>query len=494
MSNPPKSTPNPSNVTVPTSPSEEAKELKEIVIVGKQKRKEEENISGLLNPNTIITLSQIKPPKTFGSQEKEQAKQLLLFSVTQSRLAKLLKEKASLIKEKIELEAQHQIYVNVTLFNKKTPKKQIVNGEVKELEPELTEEEYQQALIVENGGEITVVEDGVTTVKQYPGNYTSAKKILDEKIAENQKQIDDFLKDPFKKQKDKIKELKAKLKERKQRTKEEKKKARKARFKTILAAAKAAGKALSPVIMITLSNQIAEIISQNDTINKLVNETNQIIEEANLSQNLSKLQAAKVKRDSTIKIIDDNIKKLDKINKEIQRIFSIINVFSVVISIISSIPIPTSVPPGVGIPVSLIMKFFKILDKATRVVNILGAYIPSIILTLNKAIQILNDYRNKLLNINGEIDKASVNSSIPQSFVTPPQSSTEEFSKYKGFKFALKEEEDPRFVVRGYKRKYAIAINTNGIEVLKSEYSFTLDPNDLIDQLKLIIDQQNLQG
>ena len=31
-------------------------------------------------------------------------------------------------------------------------------------------------------------------------------------------------------------------------------------------------------------------------------------------------------------------------------------------------------------------------------------------------------------------------------------------------------------------------------EVIKSDYSFTLDPNDLVDQLKLIIDQQNLQG
>ena len=31
-------------------------------------------------------------------------------------------------------------------------------------------------------------------------------------------------------------------------------------------------------------------------------------------------------------------------------------------------------------------------------------------------------------------------------------------------------------------------------ESLKSEFSFTLDPNDLVDQLKLVIDQRNLQG
>jgi hypothetical protein len=66
---------------------------------------------------------------------------------------------------------------------------------------------------------------------------------------------------------------------------------------------------------------------------------------------------------------------------------------------------------------------------------------------------------------------------------------------YKGFKFQIKEEQDPRFTVRGtIKRRYAVAINRQGVEVLKSEYSFTLDPNDLVDQLKLVIDRQKLQG
>jgi hypothetical protein len=43
-----------------------------------------------------------------------------------------------------------------------------------------------------------------------------------------------------------------------------------------------------------------------------------------------------------------------------------------------------------------------------------------------------------------------------------------------------------------YKRHYAVAIDKWDVEVLKSELSFTLDPNDLIDQLKLVIDSQGL--
>ena len=63
-----------------------------------------------------------------------------------------------------------------------------------------------------------------------------------------------------------------------------------------------------------------------------------------------------------------------------------------------------------------------------------------------------------------------------------------------GFKFVIKEENDPKFVVRGNKRHYAVAINTREVEQVKSDLSFTLDPQQLVNQLKFIIDQQNLQG
>ena len=85
----------------------------------------------------------------------------------------------------------------------------------------------------------------------------------------------------------------------------------------------------------------------------------------------------------------------------------------------------------------------------------------------------------------------------PQSLSSTPQvpSLSNQANLYRGFKFQVKEEQDPRFTVRGtIKRRYAVAVDRQGVEVLKSEYSFTLDPNDLVDQLKLIIDRQKLQG
>ena len=51
-----------------------------------------------------------------------------------------------------------------------------------------------------------------------------------------------------------------------------------------------------------------------------------------------------------------------------------------------------------------------------------------------------------------------------------------------------------KIVAGKLKRQFAVAIDRDGVEVLQSDYSFTLDPNDLIEQLKLIIDQRNLQA
>jgi len=442
------------------------------------------NISSLVSSDTLNTLSKSSTPQTFGDQLLKIAAQQVLAAASKSKLAQLTKQKATLIQEGVQLDIQHQATL-LKLEQAKTPKKQIVNGKETDIPAEITEEEYQAALIIENGGTLP-------NGQQIKGNYPTAKENLQKRKDENQKQIDDIIKDPFKAQKDQLKKLKSKLNNREKKTKAERKEARKKKVKAVLNGAKAA-KSLVPVVTLFLVNKIAEIIAQNDKIGQLVDDTNAIIEEANLSNDPIKLQNAKLARDNAIRIITDNENKIRKINGDIQRISTYINIFTTIINIISAIPIPTAVPPGIGIPVNLIIRFVKILDRANRIVISLSAYLPTVLLSLEKAIQILNDYKSQLLNINGEIDNAATTSGYSNFFLTDP-TGTNEFPEYKGFKFAIKEEENPKFVVRGFKRRYAVAINKRGVEALKSEYSFTLDPNDLIDQLKLIIDQRNLSA
>ena len=65
---------------------------------------------------------------------------------------------------------------------------------------------------------------------------------------------------------------------------------------------------------------------------------------------------------------------------------------------------------------------------------------------------------------------------------------------YNGFRFAIKTDQDPKTVIGNYNRHYAVAINSSDTEVLRSEYSYTLYENVLVEELKLIIDKENLQA
>jgi len=427
------------------------------------------DISSLANPQTLNNLKQSQNPKAFGDQLKNQLAQQTIQALSESTLAKLIKEKTSLIQEEISLDVNHQLTLQ-KLKQENTPSKKVVNEQTVDIPPQLSDEEYQKAVATE---EI---------------NYETEKEIIKKKKEKNQEDLDKFLKDPFKKQKDELKKRQENRKKAQSRNQSERNKARKEKANAIL---KNARKSLVPIITLLISNKIAELISQNRKIKKLVDDTNAIIIDANTSGDPVKLNNAKIARDNAIKIINDNEAKITKIRDQINRISTYITIFNLIITIISAIPIPTSVPPGIGIPVNLIISFVKILDKANRILLTLSALIPILISSLNRAIIILQDLKAQLLNINGQLDIALL-SDEPGTSDLSNNTNLDNGSfptGYKGFKFALK---DGKLAVRGFKQRYAVAIDTNNVEVLKSELSFTLDPNDLIDQLKIIIDREKL--
>ena len=421
------------------------------------------DVSALVSPDVVANLKASQQPQSFGDQLAAAAVAAGTNAALNSTIGRLYKQKADLIKEGIQLDINHQKKL-LQLEKLHTPAKQVVNGQAVDIPPQLNDEEYEAA------------------VKAEDINYAAAKENLKKRKEENQKNIDDYLADPFAKQKEKRKKRKEARAKAKQRTKAEKQAARKQRRKAVLQNAK---KTLVPILTLLLTNKIAEVISQNDKIQQLVDEANVIITAANESNNPSQLENAKVVRDNAIKVIQSNEDKIIKINDQIQRITIYITIFSTVFSILSSIPIPTSVPPGIGIPVNVITKIIILLEKANKIVLALSALLPTVLVSLEKAIQILEELKAQLLPVNGELE--SKLPPVPVRFGT-------DYPPYKGFKFALREENNPKFVVQGNKRHYAVAINKQNIEQLKSDLSFTLDPNDLIEQLKLVIDQQNLQG
>ncbi len=62
---------------------------------------------------------------------------------------------------------------------------------------------------------------------------------------------------------------------------------------------------------------------------------------------------------------------------------------------------------------------------------------------------------------------------------------------YKGFTFEIKNDTSQNFQ---YPKRYAIARNVQGIQVLRSESSFASNPSILIEELKFVIDRDNLRA
>lgn len=428
------------------------------------------NVSSLISPDILKNLSVSKIPKTFGDQLSNKSNFNVLESTFNSPISGLLYEQERLIFEGIQLEIEHKnTLLKLKLLN--TPAQKVVNGQVVEIPPKLSNEEYE------------------LSVKNENINYEIAKKNIQEKKKKNNEDIKKFFKDPFQQLKSLKKKREEKRKAEKSKNRANRKKANKDKIKSTL---KGSVKSLVPVIVVTLENILAKIIANSNNIKKLVDDTNIIIEEANTSNDILKLENAKLLRDNAIRIIQNNENLILKINENIKKISITINIFSIVVEIISSLPIPTSVPPGIGIPVSAIMQLVKILNKANQILLTLNAYLPIITTTLDKAVNILEDYKSQLLPINGYLDQQSIDKSENNSLISNPNQFGTITQTYKGFKFAIREENNPKLTVRGNKRHYAVAIDTNNVEVLKSESSFTLDPEDLINTLILIIDKEKL--
>ena len=433
--------------------------------------KKSKDVSSLVSPNILGNLNNSQSPKAFGDQLNNPLTSNILETSSNSPIGKLLKEKEELISEGILLEVEHQTAL-LKLKQLNTPSKKIVNGQTVDVPPKLSDEEYEISLKNENI------------------NYETSKKNIQDRKKKNDEDIKIFFKDPFQSLKELKEKRKEKRKKEKTKNKASRKKASKDKIKAIL---KNTSKSLVPVIIVTLENILAKIIANNNVIKKLVDDTNIIIEEANISNNVEKLNNAKLHRDNAIKIIQKNEDLIIKINENIKRISITINIFSIIVEIISALPIPTSVPPGIGIPVSAIMQLVKILNKANQILKTLNAYLPIITTTLDKAIAILEDYKSQLLPINGYLEQTSTNGENgTSSLINNPDQFGTITQTYKGFKFAIREENNPKLTVRGNKRHYAVAIDTNNVEVLKSESSFTLDPEDLLETLKIIIDRNNL--
>ena len=420
------------------------------------------NIGSVISPDVLKTISSAAVIKTFGDQLINKAKEKII-SAALGKKQELIDQIKEIVVLKIKVHSDHGT--------------ELKRLEILLKEKQITQEQYDKAVAKEN--------------EAYQNKLEDLEK-LNLKLKEDLAKI---IADPLAKIKDLKNKRKLRRAKRKARNKAERAKARRTLIKKL---AINAAKTLAPIIALQLANKFASVLSQRAQLEKLVDQVNAYIEQANTPETII---IATNLRNNAVTLINNSINKLTNLEKTIAQISLYITIFTAVVAILSAIPIPTAVPPGIGIPVNVITRIVKSLEKAAKLIASLSVITVIAITILESEVSKLNDLIERLKAVNQLLDsKSAINlneqqlADLSNAFLPAGN----DFEIYKGFKFAIKEEQalgvQQAIVVKGNKRRYAVAINRDGTEVLKSDYSFTLDPNDLIDQLKLIIDQRNLQG
>ena len=420
------------------------------------------NISSVISPDVLKNISNAAAIKTFGDQLINKAKDKII-SVVEGKIGELEKKIEDIIKKTVTLGIDHST--------------ELKRLEVLHKNKQLTDEQYNEAVATENAA------------------YDLAIKNFEDEKIKLKEDLVKIISDPYKKLKAERLKRKNRVKQKRNKNKAERAKARR---NLAIKVAKNAAKTLAPIIALQLTNQLIAVISQREKLETLVNQVNDYITSANTPETI---QIAINLRNNTITLINNSINKLQNIKKVTEQITLYITIFSLIVAILSAIPIPVAVPPGIGIPFNLITKIVKTLEKANKLIASLSVVLAICTVLLENEISKLNELILKLKEISQALDQSALSNLNDQELsdlTSSLLSNIDQFGEYKGFKFKIKEEQtlgaQQAIVVKGIKRHYAVAINRDGVEQLKSEYSFTLDPNDLVEQLKLVIDQKNLQG
>ena len=412
------------------------------------------DISHLIPEGINTTISSINKPISFGDQILTSVSK----TITKSALGAsdlLKKDIENVIKQKISLDYTHQ--------------QTLLSLDKKHKDKVLTDDEYTLFTSNEN----ISYEKNLQTLQNQQDDLNKRLLII--------------VKDPYKTNKDKSNKLSNDLKSRKNNSLKNKNIAKTSSSKAL---SQFSGKTIVPVLTFTLSQVLLRLVDQIGKLQSLVKQTNITIINANTSNDPILLNQARILRDNALKNINDAESNVLNITNQLSRLSAYVNIFNTIISIILAIPI---LPGGLVVPVGIINNLQKILQNATKIVSGLNVILSIFPLVLSNNINTLETLKTQLLIINGSIESSTVSNNLTNA-LNSVLSQSNNFGTYKGFTFQIKEEQNPAFIVEGNKRHYAVAVNSQGVGTIVSEYSFTQDPQILVDQLKLQIDSSGVSS
>ena len=421
------------------------------------------NISSLVNTNILNTLSKSNSPKSFGDQISNINNKTINSSLGKKQ--QLQHELSKLIQKEVDQKIKYgeDLSILYKQYNPSPPTKPTLTFEQYELEKIDVKIEY---------------DDNISTI-QIQKNDINLK-------------LQDISKDEYKNIKNNTKRREIRTKRKIERAKNKENKEKKVLSIKVL---QNQSKTIASLVSLQSAKLLFDILSNNKRLQELIDNTNDIIEAATTQEAINN---ARVIRNSTLAILNNNERKLASLSKivnNINRIIIILNISLTAIIILFTIPKPFGLGPSMPTPIA---NKVKKLQDLVIALNILTSILKGI---LDSKLNDLNDLKLQLKQLNDILDNTLINNLSDeqlQAFINEQRNLQSKFAEYRGFRLEIREEEtlgaQQAVVVKDtIKRKYAVALDRDGVVILKSDFSFTLDPIDLIDQLKIIIDQRNLQ-
>jgi|688.fasta_scaffold108476_4 hypothetical protein len=241
-----------------------------------------------------------------------------------------------------------------------------------------------------------------------------------------------------------------------------------------------------------LSNQVNKLSQTVSKLNELVDKTNNIIRNATTKADLEK---AKIARDAALVSLKSAEDQVNNFNRTLRSISTTLTILSLTVSVLTAIPYtPYQISP-IGI------KTTRTIAKYAPIIISLNILLQIALGTLSRFKATIQYERSRLLPLGKILDDPNITPQEARDLLETSGAGLDGSGlgpvlgvEYNGFTFSILEEDDPRFIVAGNKRRYAVALDRSGFIALQSEPSFTLDPEVLIDELKLEIDKRRLEA
>jgi hypothetical protein len=267
---------------------------------------------------------------------------------------------------------------------------------------------------------------------------------------------------------------------------------RKNRTKSISSIGKTAVKTATTIVALVVSKLVyKQLTSSNNRLGKLDTLVNNVNDQIDAIKTKNDIEKARNARNNALKVLNDVELALIKIKKIIDSINKVVKILSIVVTALK-IASNIAPPPIKGVLMSKLSKIEAILNSVQVVLSTASRVLESLI----ELVRIIRDRLKQIGDLLDALiqDPTKIGSDDLTSLLDSGYGKLGMLSEtYKDWRFEIKEEFDKNFVVQSNKRRYAVAINKDNTPVLKSQASFTLDPDVLVGELKLTIDEQNLK-